>query len=391
MTLTSCDPCDLVPSYLRALAPYQPGKPITELARELGLEESSIIKLASNENPLGPSPLALAAASRALNDSARYPDGAAFELKAALARKHAVPPACITLGNGSNDVLELAARTFLSPGTEAIVSAHAFAVYAISAQAVGARVRIAPAHDGQRGPRYGHDLEAMHALVNENTRLIFIANPNNPTGTWVDTRQLQTFIADLPRRIMVVVDEAYYDYMQKADYPDCSIWLADYANLIVTRTFSKAYALAGLRAGYALSAPECADLLNRVRQPFNLNSIAQAAAVAALEDAAHVQASVQSNGAGLAQLRAGFARLGVDCLPEAGNFICIHAGNHADAYFTALLHQGIIVRPLANYGMADYLRISCGLEHENARLLAAYAKILEENSGAYARLTPRVG
>lgn len=359
---------------VRALTPYAPGKPIAELEREYGI--SDIIKLASNENPLGPSPLALEAARTALADIALYPDGAGFELKAALARKHDVAANCITLGNGSNDVLDLVARAFLMPGSEAVYDEHAFAVYPIATQAVGATGRVAKAHDGSRGPRYGHDLAELRAAVNANTRVVFIANPNNPTGTWVPSAQLEAFIRDLPEQVIVVVDEAYSEYVGEADYPDATRWLERYPNLIVTRTFSKAYALAGLRAGYALSHPTVADLLNRVRQPFNLNCIAQAAARAALDDTVHLAAAVRVNREGMRMLTGACAGLSLDYIPSVGNFLCINVGRPGAAVYEGLLRAGVIVRPVANYGLPNHLRVTIGTAEQNARFITALTRVL---------------
>ncbi|MCL5669001.1 MAG: histidinol-phosphate transaminase, partial [Gammaproteobacteria bacterium] len=269
---------DLAAPGVRRLQPYIPGKPIAELQREYGVRD--IIKLASNENPLGPSPRAVEAVRAALPELARYPDGAGFELKQALSHKHGVASEQITLGNGSNDILELIARAFVTPEHEVIFSEHSFAVYPIVTQAVGAAARVAPACN------FGHDLDAMHSLINDRTRVIFIANPNNPTGTWLERESLEAFVRAVPQHALVVIDEAYYEYAADTEtrYPDTLPWVARYPNLIVTRTFSKAYGLAGLRAGYSVSHGEVADMLNRVRQPFNVNSLAQAAALAALED-----------------------------------------------------------------------------------------------------------
>ena len=365
---------DLAAPGVRGLTPYAPGKPIAELEREYGV--SDIIKLASNENPLGPSPQALEAARTALADIALYPDGAGFELKAALARKHAVAANCITLGNGSSEVLDLVARTFLTPGSESVYDEHSFAMYPIVTQAAGAAGRVAKAHDGTHGPRYGHDLAALRAAVNANTRVVIIANPNNPTGTWLPSTQLEAFIRDLPEQVIVVVDEAYFEYVEEPDYPDTTRWLAHYPNLIVTRTFSKAYALAGLRAGYALSHPAVADLLNRVRQPFNLNSVAQAAARAALDDTAHLAAAVRVNREGMRQLTDACAELGLDYIPSVGNFICIDVGRPGATVYEGLLRAGVIVRPVANYGLPNHLRVTIGTTVQNERFLAALARVL---------------
>jgi histidinol-phosphate aminotransferase len=359
---------------VRALLPYQPGMPIAELERQYGVRNA--IKLASNENPLGPSPLALAAARQALADSARYPESSGHRLRARLAALHGVEPAAITLGNGSNDVLDMIARVFLGPGVEAVYSQHAFAVYSIAVQAVGATARVAPAHDGSRGPAYGHDLAAMRSLVGPATRMVFIANPNNPTGTWLGAKELRDFVTGLPDHVMAVVDEAYFEYVQEADYPDTARWLADCPNLIVTRTFSKAYGLAGLRAGYAVSSPTVGQLLHRVRQPFNVNSVAQAAALAALDDAAHLEKSIRYNQEGMRQLVAGFRRLDLSFIDSAGNFVVVDTRGPAAGMYERLLRQGVIVRPIANYGMPNHLRVTVGLPDENARFLDALEQVL---------------
>ncbi len=357
------------------LQPYVPGKPLSELEREFGISDP--LKLASNENPLGASPKAKAAVAGLLEELALYPDGGGFELRSALAAFHDVEPEAITLGNGSNDVLDLIARTFLAPGFEAVFSEHAFAVYPISTQAVGATPRVAPAHDGSAGPRFGHDLKAMREQVSEKTRVVFIANPNNPTGTWLPEEALLAFIDDLPSGVIVVVDEAYTEYVEEAAYPDATQWLQRYPNLIVTRTFSKAYGLAALRIGYGLSHPDVAELLNRVRQPFNVNALALAAAVAALEDRSHIRQSVALNRAGMAQLRAGFERLGLEYIPSVGNFICVDVGRPAAEVDAELLRRGCITRPVGGYGMPRHLRITVGLEHENRRLLETLESVLK--------------
>lgn len=358
---------------VRALHPYQTGKPLAELEREYGIQNA--VKLASNENPFGPSPLAVAAAGRTLQDIARYPEGSGYLLAARLAEKHRLSPQCITLGNGSNDVLDLVARVFLTPDHAAVYSEYAFAVYPIVVQATGARGRVAAAHDGSRGPAYGHDLAAMNRMVDSDTRLVFIANPNNPTGTWLDAEALQAFIAGLPDHVMVVVDEAYFEYAGDRQYPDSSGWLHRYPNLIVTRTFSKAYGLAGLRVGYALSHPEVAGLLNRVRQPFNVNQPAQAAALAALDDDAHVAETQRLNRLGMARLASGLESLGLPYIASAGNFIAFETARAGVDVYNQLLQEGVIVRPLANYGMPNHLRVTVGLEEENHRFLAALEKV----------------
>jgi histidinol-phosphate aminotransferase len=368
-------PCDeLAVPGVRSLQPYQPGMPIAELERRYGVRNA--IKLASNENPLGPSPLAMAAARAALLESARYPEGSGHLLRARLAALHGVDPATITLGNGSNDVLDMIARVFLGPGVEAVYSQHAFAVYPIAVQAVGATARVAPAHDGSRGPAYGHDLAAMRSLVGPATRVVFIANPNNPTGTWLGEEELRDFVTGLPDHVMVVIDEAYFDYVAAADYPDTTRWLGECPNLIVTRTFSKAYGLAGLRAGYAVSRPPVAQLLNRVRQPFNVNSLAQAAALAALDDAPHLEKSIRLNREGMQQLVSGFRRLDLSFIESVGNFVAVDMRGPAAERYERMLRRGVIVRPIANYGMPNHLRVTVGLPEENARFLDALEQVL---------------
>jgi histidinol-phosphate aminotransferase len=355
-------PSDLAPAHVRAIAPYQPGKPISELAREFGLAVDTIVKLASNENPLGVSPLAMRAMQGELADLARYPDGNGFVLKDAICRRFGVESGQIVLGNGSNDVLELAARAYLEPGVEAVYSQHAFAVYPLVTLAMGAIGITVKARD------FGHDLAAMRAAVTPNTRMLFIANPNNPTGTLLGKSELRAFLRDLPAHVLVVLDEAYDEYLPDALKAESIAWLAEFDQLIVTRTFSKAYGLAGLRVGFALAHPRVADLMNRVRQPFNVNSLALVAAAAALQDADFVRRSRDLNDAGMAQLTSGVERLGLDYIPSFGNFVCVRIPNAAQVY-RRLLENGVIVRPVANYEMPDYLRVSVGLESENARFL----------------------
>jgi histidinol-phosphate aminotransferase len=363
------DICDLAPGYIRAIAPYQPGKPISELAREMGIEEARIVKLASNENPRGVSPLARRAIEATLSELARYPDGNGFELKQALARRTGMPQERIVLGNGSNDVLEMAARAFLAPGLAAVYSQHAFAVYPLAVQAAGATGIEVPARD------YGHDLAAMRRAVTPATRLVFIANPNNPTGTLVPAGELEAFIGNLPREVLVVLDEAYNEYLLPEHRSDSIAWLARFPSLVVTRTFSKVYGLAGLRVGYAFAAAGVADLMNRVRQPFNVNSIALAAATAALDDTRFVRESFELNQSGMRQLTSAFARLGIEYIPSHGNFVSFRVGDAA-AVYQRLLRAGVIVRPIASYGMPQHLRVTIGLEAENARFLAALEQAL---------------
>jgi histidinol-phosphate aminotransferase len=361
---------ELAPAYIRAIAPYQPGKPIAELERELGI--SGIVKLASNENPLGASPKAVAAMHEAIKTIALYPDGNGFELKDALTKRYAVAHANLVLGNGSNDLLELASRAFLAPGDVAVYSAHAFAVYALATQAVGAKGITVPAKE------FGHDLEAMlKAAVQHKAKMVFIANPNNPTGTYLDADALQSFMQNLPSNILVVLDEAYNEYLPPAQRYDSVSWLAKYPNLIISRTFSKAYGLAGLRVGYAIAHEQITDMMNRVRQPFNVNSIAQAAAVAALHDMDFVRQTYELNQRGMQQITAGLNKLGLSYIPSFGNFISFRIGG-ATAMYRRLLELGVIVRPVANYDMPDYLRVSIGLETENEKFLTALAQAIKE-------------
>jgi histidinol-phosphate aminotransferase len=355
---------------VRRLKPYQPGKPVSELERELGI--SNIIKLASNENPLGPSPKAVAAVREALTETTRYPDAGGFELKAALAARHGVEADCITLGNGSNDVLVLMAEAFLHETQEAVYSQFAFAVYPIAVQSVGATARIAPARSADDPDQpLGHDLAAMRALVGERTRLVFIANPNNPTGTWLRAGELREFVAAVPPETLVVVDQAYAEYNDDSEYPDCVDWLGECPNLVVSRTFSKAYGLAALRIGYTVSAPGIAEILNRVRQPFNTNSLALAAASAVLEDEDYLARSVETNRSELERLQGAFSERGLRYVPSAGNFVLLDLGRAAQPVFEALLHEGVIVRPVANYDLPNHLRISVGTPDENSRFLEA--------------------
>ncbi len=367
----SCDFLTLAQPGVQKLSPYVPGKPVDELARELDLDPAKIVKLASNENPLGPSPKALEAIRAELAELTRYPDGNGFELKRKLAGRCGVAPAQVTLGNGSNDILELVARAYLAPGLNAVFSEHAFAVYPIATQAVGAQGKVVPAKD------WGHDLDAMLAAIDDETRVVFVANPNNPTGTWFGPQTLADFLARVPERVLVVLDEAYIEYAEGDELPDGLEYLSRHANLLVSRTFSKAYGLAALRVGYGISSAEIADVLNRVRQPFNVNSLALAAACAALDDVAYLAESRRLNDAGMAQLEEGFRKLGLDWIPSKGNFIAVSMGRDAAPLYQALLREGVIVRPVGGYGMPTYLRVSIGLPEENRRFLDALSKVLD--------------
>jgi histidinol-phosphate aminotransferase len=361
------------PEYVRAIAPYQGGKPIAEVAREFGLDEADIIKLASNENPLGMPESARLAMQKAVADIGRYPDANGFDLKAAITAKYDVPAEWITLGNGSNDILELATHAFVQAGQAAMYAEYSFMVYALATQAVGARAIVVKAKD------FGHDLEAMAAAISDDTRLIFIANPNNPTGSFIPAAELEVFLARVPAHIVVVLDEAYNEYLPSELQYESITWVRKYPNLLVSRTMSKAYGLAGLRIGFGIAQPAITDLLNRIRQPFNVNSLAQAAAVAALNDTAFLQRSAQLNRDGYQQLTQTFDELGLEYVPSFGNFVMVKVGADEAAGARAnlaLLKQGIIVRPVANYGLPQWLRITIGLPNENAAFIDALKKLL---------------
>jgi len=364
------DVCDRAPGYVRAIAPYQPGKPISELAREMGLPEGSIVKLASNENPRGASPKAIAAMHLAIGEAGRYPDGNGFALKEALAKRYGLSASRIVLGNGSNDVLEMAARAFLAPGTSAVYSEHAFAVYPLATQATGATGIVVPARD------HGHDLDGMAKAIRGDTRVVFVANPNNPTGTWLPPQAIREFLEKIPADVLVVLDEAYNEYLDADLRNDAAGWSGEFPNLVVSRTFSKAYGLAGLRVGYGFAHAQVADLMNRVRQPFNVSDIAQTAAAAALFDDEFVEQSYLLNKRGMQTLTDGFLRLGLSWIPSHANFVCVKVGKGAEV-FNRLLKHGIIVRPIASYGLPEYLRVTIGTESENERFLAALAIVLK--------------
>lgn len=360
-----------------ALEPYSPGMPIDELQRRLGI--ANAIKLASNENPLGPSPKVreALAAHAASGNVALYPDGGGFRLKAKIAEFHRIEPERITLGNGSNDLLEFIARVFLGPGRKALFSEYCFAVYPLATLAQNAEAVVAKAlpPDHPTMP-YGHDLDALAAALTPEVTVVMIANPNNPTGTWLEPAKLEAFIAKLPRETLVVLDEAYIEYLEPTNKPDSRAWLERYPNLVITRTFSKAYGLAGLRAGYALSHPSVADLLNRVRQPFNLNMLALLAAEVALGDQAHVQKAVALNASEMKRILAELKTLGLSTLPSQANFLTIDFGRDAAPIHKGLLERGVIVRPMASYRMPNFLRVSIGTVEENTRFLAALKDML---------------
>ncbi|PKO87067.1 MAG: histidinol-phosphate transaminase [Betaproteobacteria bacterium HGW-Betaproteobacteria-12] len=354
-------------SYVRAISPYQPGKPITELAREMGIPVGSIVKLASNENPLGMSPRAKRAVEAAIASIERYPDQ--FELIAKVAERCGVAAGQVVLGNGSNDVLDLIARVFLAPGRSAVFAQHAFAVYPLATLSTGAELIATPAKD------YGHDLVAMRAAIRPDTRIVWIANPNNPTGNFLPYSEVRAFLEAVPKDVVVVLDEAYNEYLPPADRVDVAGWITDFPNLVVCRTFSKIFGLAGLRVGYALASPDIADLMNRVRQPFNVNNLALAAAVAALDDHEFLTASYELNRRGMAQIIAGLERMGLEIIKPHGNFVTFRVGDGATVN-QKLLQQGVIVRPIGGYGLPEWLRVTIGTEAENTRFLAALAQAL---------------
>lgn len=353
-----------------AINPYQPGKPVAELEREFGIRDA--IKLASNENPLGASPMARSAVVAASSDLAAYPDGDGYYLKRKLAEHYGLEREQIVLGNGSNEVLELIARAFLTPTSSAVMAAHCFTVYPIVTQSTGAKVIEVPAR------QWGHDLPAMAAAIEPETKVVFIANPNNPTGTSVDRTELAQFLDGLPEHLVVVLDEAYIDYVDDPEFPNGLDWLARYRNLIVLRTFSKIYGLAGLRMGFGVADPQITDLLNRVRQPFNINSLALVAAEAALSDGDHLLSSRRENQQGMATLSAGFAALNLNPIASKANFIAVDLGRPALPVYTAMLRRGVIVRPIGNYQMPNHLRITVGLEAQNRRCLQVLEESLDE-------------
>ncbi|RTE87297.1 MULTISPECIES: histidinol-phosphate transaminase [Gammaproteobacteria] len=362
------DAANLALPGIRNLSPYQAGKPIEELERELGIKD--IVKLASNENPLGVSEKVREALINKVEALARYPDANGFYLKSAISEKFGIDTNQITLGNGSNDVLELLARTYVTSEHEVIFSQHAFVVYPLVTQAIGATPVKVPAKD------YGHDLDAMKAAVTDKTRMIFIANPNNPTGTFLSSEEIEGFIKDIPQHVLVVLDEAYYEYVPEQERAPSFSWIKKYPNLVVSRTFSKAYGLAGIRAGFAVSHPSVADLMNRIRQPFNMNELALTAALAALQDDDFLAKSVEVNARGMKQLIAFCEEVNLSYIPSHGNFITIEFGPQSAEIYDKLLHLGVIVRPVAGYELPNHLRVSIGTKEENEAFIKAFSQIL---------------
>jgi len=365
----SCDFFNLANSALQKLQPYQAGKPTDELERELGI--SNIVKLASNENPLGLSASVKSALEKELSELTRYPDANGYYLKQALASKYAVNLNQVTLGNGSNDLLELIARAFVNAQHEVIFSQYAFVVYPLVTQAIEAKAVVVPAKD------YGHDLDAMADAITENTKLIFIANPNNPTGTFLAPAALKAFLSKVPENVLVVLDEAYFEYADPQLRGNAIAWIDTFPNLIVSRTFSKAYGLAGLRIGYTISNAQIAELLNRLRQPFSCNALALKAATTVLQDEKYLEESIALNNAGMADLSAFFTANGLEYIPSMGNFITVNVQRSGAAVYQELLQEGVIVRPIAGYGLANHLRISIGTMAENQRFKQALLKVLQ--------------
>lgn len=364
----SCDFIALANSGVQKLHPYQAGKPSDELERELGITD--IVKLASNENPLGLSDSVKSALVKEFDNLTRYPDANGFYLKKALADKYAVNTEQITLGNGSNDLLELIARAFVNDSNEVIFSQYAFVVYPLVTQAIGAQAVVVAAKD------YGHDLDKMAQAISDKTALVFIANPNNPTGTFLEQDEIHTFLTKVPENVLVVLDEAYFEYADVSRRGDAIKWITKFPNLIVSRTFSKAYGLAGMRVGYAISHPQIADVLNRVRQPFNCNALALKAAQTVLQDEQFLIDTVTLNQQGMADLSHFFTEYGIEFIPSMGNFITINVAKSGDQVYQELLHEGVIVRPITGYGLPNHLRVSIGTESENSRFKQALIKVL---------------
>jgi len=366
---------DLVPEWIRTLAPYPPGKPIEELEREYGILGS--IKLASNENPLGPSPRAVAAVAAALANLHRYPDGDCFYLKRAVAKKYGVSPDALIFGNGSNEIIELAVRTFMQRGDEAVMADQAFIIYRLVVQAAGGASHLVPLR------HFTHDLEAILEAITPQTRMVFLANPNNPTGTIFFRHQWEEFLSAVPKDVIVVMDEAYFEFVEDPEYPDSLAAHASDRLLITLRTFSKIYGLAGLRLGFGVAHPALIEVMNRVRQPFNVSSLAQVAALAALDDDEHVARTRQCNREGMAYLRSACTRLGLDHVPSWANFVMLRVGNGPRVY-EALLRQGVIVRPMGVYGFPEHVRVTVGTAAENERCIDALEQVLRAGGASAA-------
>ncbi len=356
-----------VPEYIRSLIPYEPGKPIEEVEREYGISGS--VKLASNENPLGPSPKAVAALREKLAELHLYPDGDCFYLKQKLAAKLGVGPDNLIFGNGSNEIIELAVRTFLRPGDEAVMAEQAFVVYELIVQAVGAKRKAVPLKN------FTHDLAAIADAVTPQTRVVFLANPNNPTGTIYRRREWEAFLAKIPGDALLIVDEAYFEYVAAPDYPNSLEYHASDRALLTLRTFSKLYGLAGLRIGYGVGAKDLISLMQRVRQPFNVNAAAQWAALAALGDLDHVERSLEVNHRGMEYLQAELSRLGLASVPSHANFILVRVGKGQEV-FQQLLRRGVIVRPMGGYKFPEHIRVTVGTMAENQKFIGALEQVI---------------
>lgn len=357
---------DLIPAHIRQVVPYQPGKPVEEVERELGIRA---IKLASNENPLGPSPLAVEAARRALADCNRYPDGGSFYLREKIAARHGVGMEAVFVGLGSSELIDLVARALLGPGLEALTSAGSYPPYAISTYGVGGTLVTAPLRD------YTYDLEAIAAAITPRTRIIYLANPNNPTGTHFHSAAFAKFFAQVPEKVLVVLDEAYFDYVDDPQYSRSIEIAKQSANLLVSRTFSKVYGLAGLRVGYGIGPAALFEELNKLRTPFNTANVGQAAAFAALDDAGHVRRSAAANAAGRAHIQEGLRRMGVKFAPSSANFVFVETEGEGRAAAAELLKQGVIVRPTDWMGFPRAFRVTVGTEEENGKFLEAFARV----------------
>ena len=364
----------LVTAGITAIHPYEPGKPIEEVERELGsaLPPGGVVKLASNENPLGPSPRALEAVRAVLPKVHLYPDGGSFYLRRKLAQVHGTSEHEVALGNGSNEILDLLVRTFCVAGDEVLAPAQTFVCYKLAAQAHGVIYKEAP-----RGPDFAYRLDALAAAVTPKTKIVFLASPDNPTGVYARKDEVVKLLRSLPPNVVVAIDEAYFEYATAADYPDCLSLRGEHALLVVMRTFSKIYGLAGLRCGYAIAPREIVDYLNRVRNPFNVSAVAQVAALAALDDHEHVARSRAMNAEGMAQIEEGLGRLRIPFIPSQCNFILTDVSpRDGREVFSALLRKGVIVRPMSGYGMPRALRVTIGTPDENRRFLAALGEVL---------------
>ncbi len=369
--MTIMDIRDLVPEHILEITPYQPGKPVEELQRELGITDC--IKLASNENPLGSSPKAIEAMKEAILHAELYPDGGCYYLKDAISKKHGFPPSHIFVGNGSDEVIELLMRALLTPADDIVISQYSFIVYKLAALGIGCTINAVPPKAD-----YTHDLEAMTDAITDKTKMIFVDNPTNPLGTMVTQAEFDAFMQRVPERVMVISDEAYDEYVESGEFPDSLHYLREGRRIGIFKTFSKIYGLAGLRVGYGLMPEEIVDAENRIRPPFNVNAIAQAAALAALSDTEHVQKSREMNSQGKAYLYKAFEELGVSYIPTQGNFVTIDVKRDAAPIYQALLEQGVIVRPVKGYGLPNHLRITIGTDAQNARLIEALHKTLDE-------------